>query len=74
MGMGKNKKTLDIVTFTALALVAFVTCIMKFSTIESVAFLLCVWIFHMLGWYKGAVDYDIALRKAESIQDAHEFD
>lgn len=72
--MKLTKKTLDIITFTALALVAFVMSIMQLSVPKAVALMVCVWSFHMLGWYKGAVDYDIALRKAESIQDAHEFD
>lgn len=72
--MKLTKKTLDIITFTALALVAFVMCILKLSVPKVVALMLCVWVFHMLGWYKGAVDYDMALRKAESIQGAHEID
>ena len=70
----KNKKTLDIVTFIALVLAASVVCIKGFSALETVAFMFCVWIFHMLGWYKGAVDYDTALRKASSIENAHEID
>lgn len=69
MGMGKNKKTLDIVTFAALGVLISVICLRGFTVFETLCTMCSAWIFHMLGWYKGAVDYDIALFEVQNKQE-----